>query len=734
MNFFQNLFGRKDSQARIALSFTQVGNPLTTPRNYEGFSREAYMKSVIVFRCVSLIAKSCAGINWEVYKKRMGGKDVELFDHPMMKLLNRPNPMQGQSSFFESVISYYCISGNTFVESVRPKTNAPPTELWPVRPDKMKIVPGSKGYPSKYILTAGDISRSWDVNPVTLQANIYHMKTFHPTNDWWGMSPLEAAMYSVDTNRAGDRWNLSLLQNSATPSGVLQMKVTDSNPTGALNDEQFLRLKNEIETEYQGSKNAGRPMLLEGGIEWKSISMSPKDMEFLKSKEVSSIDICNAFGVPPEMLGLGQKTYQNYSEARMSFYEDTVLPLMDLFKDELNNWLSPMFGPDVYLAYDKDDIEALAPKREAKFNSIMSANFLTQNEKREAAGYETKPGWDVFLIGTDLVDDPESYMTGGLNDEQNDSQSTPPTNQDEQIGTENDDSENEQDKILQDNDEEKGWKSFNLLNRNEREKSSRRQNWRRKRLVAAFTRDLTSDFKEMATDMASAMKGKTDARVIEYALLKVLDDSMPVIKKTIQRHIKYTVEDFGNMVFNEAKSIWPSFETKSSRKWDQWAEMYIQKRTATSISQIEGTTRKQVQNTVKKYVERAVLDGDSNDQIAKDLANDFASLGKSRAQLIARTEVASASNNASLNAVKSMGIPNMTKEWVSSQDDRTRDGGQSGNDADHLHMNGVVVDLDEKFTVPPDADMDGPGDEAGGASQICNCRCVLVFKSNNRSE
>lgn len=730
MNFLQRLFGQKDSQARIALTIKQVGNPLTTPRDYEGFSKQAYMKSVVVYRCISLIAKSCAGIKWELKKSRMGGKDVYIDNHDILKLLHRPNPMQGQSSFFESVVSYYCISGNAFIESVRPSKNKPPTELWPVRPDKMKIVPGSKGYPAKYILSSGDTYRSWDVNPVTLQADIYHMKSFHPTNEWWGMSPLEAAMYAVDTNKSGDRWNLALLQNSATPSGVLQTRISDTNPAGALTEEQFLRLKTEIENEYSGASNAGRPMLLEGGLEWKTISMSPKDMEFLKSKESSSIDICNSYGVPPEMLGLGQKTYQNYNEARMSFYEDTVLPLMDLITDELNNWLIPMFGQDLKLCYDKDDIEALASKREAKFAAIKDANFLMINEKREAAGYDPKPGWDVFLIGSDLIDDPEDYMAGGQEDVTDSTQSTPPQNQ---SGTEADKTPTEDDSMDENIEEEggKGWKNFNLLNQNERKASAKRQNWRRKRLEAAFTRDLNSDFKEMAKDMADAMKGKTDARVIEYALLKVVDDSMPVIKKTISRHIKYTVEDFGSMVFNEAKSVFHSIETKQTREWDAWAKRYVEKRSGQAIGQIEDTTRKQVSRTVKRLVERAVIDGDSTQEIANELSDEFQSLGKSRAKLISRTEVAAASNNSSLEAVKSMKIPNMMKEWVSAQDDRVRDGGKDGDGPDHEHMNGVSIGLEEKFSVPPDAEMDGPGDTSAGAGQVCNCRCVLVFKSNN---
>lgn len=739
MNIWKRFFGQKDSQARIALSLRMTGNPVPSPRNYEGFSREGYMKNVVVYRCVQIIAKACAGIEWEAYKKRKGGKPIELEDHPVLDLLTRPNPLQGRAAFIEAFVAYYTLTGNSFMEAVRPTEKAPPMELWPVRPDRMQIVPGVRGYPAKYLFKTGDSTKEWIVNPVTLQADIFHMKSFNPVNDWWGMSPLEAAMYAVDQSNAGNKWNLSLLQNSATPSGIMQVKATDANPNGMLNEKQFSQLKSELENEYQGSRNAGRPMLLEGGLEWKQISLSPKDMEFLKSHEVSAIDICEAFGVPPEMLGLGQKTYSNYSEARMSFYEDTVLPIMDLLETDLNMWLCPMFGEDVKVCYDKDDIEALAPKREKKFTSVATANFLTQNEKREAVNYEPIEGWDVFVIGSQIVSHPDDFAgeEETQEGEEGDGQSGDPqagegNGADEAVQNgkkppkkdpkPEDDEENEE--------EGKAWKSFNLLNSNEKRSSWKKQNWRRKRLEAAMTRDLTSDFKEMYKDMRDAMRGETDHRVIEYALLKQVNDHMPVIRKTIQRHIKYTVEDFGQATFTNAKSFF-KVETKATKTWDDWAKRYVDTRTAKAIGSIEDTTRKQVTRVVKRLVERAVIDGESTSDIADELVEKLPSVGKSRANLISRTEVASASNNASIEAVRSMEIPNMVKEWVSSNDDRVRDGGPDGDGPDHESMNGVQVNLEEDFEVPPGDEMDGPGDEKGGAGQVCNCRCVLVFKSKN---
>ena len=160
-----------------------------------------------------------------------------------------------------------------------------------MRPDRMRIIPSKMGYPAFFELNANGNVRRWPVDQITLQSDIAHMKSFNPINDWYGLSPLQAAMLSLDQNNAGQRLNLSLLQNSATPSGVLQMKVSDSNPRGELTDEQYSRLQADIDIKYSGARNAGKPMLLEGGLSWQSVSLGPKDMEFIQNKNTTAIDI-----------------------------------------------------------------------------------------------------------------------------------------------------------------------------------------------------------------------------------------------------------------------------------------------------------------------------------------------------------------------------------------------------------------------------------------------------------
>jgi len=194
---------------------------------------------------------------------------------------------------------------------------------------------------------------------------------------------------------------VALLQNSARPPGAL---VTEQE----LQEEQFNRLKEQIKEQYSGAKNAGRPLLLEGGLDWKEMGLSPADMHWMEGLKLSAREIAIAFGVPPELIGdTANKTYSNYKEARQAFYTETVLPLMDWIKDELNNWLVPKFGDEkIYVDYDRDEIEALQEDREAVWKKAMEAvknGVLTPNEARVLLGYEEVEGANTLIVPGNMM-------------------------------------------------------------------------------------------------------------------------------------------------------------------------------------------------------------------------------------------------------------------------------------------------------------------------------------------
>jgi HK97 family phage portal protein len=252
-------------------------------------------------------------------------------------------------------------------------------------------VPGTDGWPEAYEYTALGNTVRFDTAPVPGVRPILHVRLFHPADDHYGMSPIEAAAAAIDIHNTAARWNKALLDNSARPSGALVYAAAE----GRMTAEQFARLKSELEQGFQGAKQAGRPLLLEGGLDWKPLSLSPKDMDFVEAKNAAAREIALALGVPPMLLGVpGDNTYSNYQEATRSFWRQTVLPLVNRTAAAFSGWLAPAFGglpeagkQNLVLKPDLDQVEALSSEREALWARLERASFLTQDEKRAAVGY-----------------------------------------------------------------------------------------------------------------------------------------------------------------------------------------------------------------------------------------------------------------------------------------------------------------------------------------------------------
>jgi HK97 family phage portal protein len=148
---------------------------------------------------------------------------------------------------------------------------------------------------------------------------------------------------------------------------------------------QFERLKSELEETYTGAKNAGRPMLLEGGLDWKAMSLSPRDMDFIALKNMAAREISFALGVPPMLIGIpGDNTYSNYAEANRVFWRQTVIPLVQRSVQALSAWLTPAYGRRLTLRPDLGHLDALSADRDAQWSRLQATTFLTDDEKRAA--------------------------------------------------------------------------------------------------------------------------------------------------------------------------------------------------------------------------------------------------------------------------------------------------------------------------------------------------------------
>jgi HK97 family phage portal protein len=383
MKFFLKSKNQEKNQEKMEYKtfLLSSGSPQWSSSNYQSFAHEGYVKNVIAHRCISLLAGGASFIPFKLFKD---GKEVS--SHPVLEILKKPNKFTSSFEFFEGIYSYKLISGNAYVRALMFKGK--PSEFMLVRPDKMTILLNKNDEICGYRLTEKDGVKDFYFNQITEKCEILHLKYFHPLNDYYGLSPIECAKYAIDQHNEASSYAKSLLQNSARPSGALMMKPTEYNSGGSLTEEQFFRLKEQFHDQFSGVSNAGKPMILEGGLEWKEMSITPRDMDFIENKNSASREIALAFGVPPQALGLpGDNTYNNMMEARIGMWEQTIIPMMvDVFSS-LSGWISRLYGEELVLDFNREAISALTHKREKEWEKVKGADFLTDDEKRAYLGF-----------------------------------------------------------------------------------------------------------------------------------------------------------------------------------------------------------------------------------------------------------------------------------------------------------------------------------------------------------
>lgn len=386
-------FGREEkaSAAGAVISAWHVGQPVWSNRDFASFADEAFIRNAVAHRCIKLIAGKGASARWLLHDRR--GKEIE--QHPLLDLLSRPNPVNAGNALFEAIYAYLLLAGNSYLESVGP-TRGAPRELWTLRPDRMRVIPGSVGIPRGYEYEANGRKVTWQADPMTGKGPIIHVREFHPLDDWYGLSRVEPAAYAVDRYNAASAHNKALLDNGARPSGALIFEPvkTGDNVFQTAPDSVLEAAKKRLTESYGGPENAGRPMVFGGNVKWEAMGLAPKDMDYGASKDDAGRDICSAFNVPHILIVRGSATYNNIREAKLELWEDAILPVIDKVKDALNSLLAPQFGDGLKLSIDLDSIPDLEPRREirrATVTSLVQAGVIDSDEGREALQYGPRP-------------------------------------------------------------------------------------------------------------------------------------------------------------------------------------------------------------------------------------------------------------------------------------------------------------------------------------------------------
>lgn len=743
MNFLQRLVF-KAAQAVIPNPIFQAmagmygaEQPQRMANNYGTFAKEGYRADATCYKCISYLSRNAAQVDWGLYSDRFLRNEIE--SHPLLDLLDRPNPDQNRADFVEDWSGTLLLSGNGFMKSEYISQSftltTPPDAIYVLRPDWTDVVPGQNG-----IIGYQFGANTYEKTPIP-PFQVAHTKYWCPDDQLRGLSPVEVASIFIDLQTAGNKWNLALMQNSARPPGTW---TTDQ----ILTKTDYDKLKDDLAKKYQGYKNAGTPPVLYGGLKWTQMSMSPAELDWLNSRMRNAADIANLYNLAPMLIGdTSASTYNNMDQAKLASYLDAIFPMvLNKLQAAWNRWLVPKFGDpkNLFLAYKPESVasiqaviqQQLAAQADRATKIYMSGG-INMDEYREACGYQPLQGGagQVRRIGGILVRDadiiiyaqqalqkpaappalvPENILDnpppGGNNGNPEPADGKPEANAD---NSEND----------------TGGKSHRLLPARfvPQRKVLDLQTAEQKQ---AYVESLEAQRKEWETEVQQRLQAyfKQEQQLVVAAVDQAAIPSSAIDRaelaiKQLQPHLTDVISgiwqdvasDVGTSTAKQLKSSDRRYQHKTADFIEKMLE-YMLNLSAKKVQEIDEFTLWLLQTVLSEGIDQ----GDSIPDLAKRVDNLYLDqIIPNRSQTIAATEVCAASNWGSQQAASQSGLT-LTKEWVATNDGHTR--------VAHAEANGQVVPMNQPFNVGGE-DLDYPGDPNGSAENVINCRCTQVYQS-----
>jgi HK97 family phage portal protein len=367
-------------------------------------SREAYEISHFVHGCLSKIATAISSVPWGLEKR--DGKSRQFApvpDSDYEMLLERPNPYMNGQKLFERWALHLQLTGNCIGLKVRPLSGSrtAPTEIWPIQPDFIKPVPDQYNYLSHYEFQSAT-GRKIPINP----NDVIHIMVVDPRNPHWGLSPLIALGRVIATEVDALNWWRQSIRNRASKLGVMSFPHT-------LNDEQYDEVYQQLIAQATGPWNAGLPWVVGTDAKWVAASNSPQEMDFIGTRKMTREEICGALGTSPILMGIMDAgSYNNMATARLMFWLDTVVPMLNNFRAALDLDLLPDFFPTSQLRsyqtnYDLTNVDALVFNlvnliTVAKELFAMGVPF-EQINARLKLGFTEFPGWSISWLRNALI-------------------------------------------------------------------------------------------------------------------------------------------------------------------------------------------------------------------------------------------------------------------------------------------------------------------------------------------
>lgn len=670
----------------VTRDFEKIGGPITNAALMGGKDIDPLQSAIDflrtyatvewVYSAVYQIQSNLSRLPLRFYTEDKEEKKNYLKDDSRLKVWKRPHPFKSRQMFWMESTGYLELTGELFWYLVRESENQPPVNIIPLRPDRVSIIPHPTEYIQGYV---------YEINGKKIpfeRWEIFYMNYFHPTKDYRGMSPLEAAKNDLILELHSVNWAKDFFKEGMRPSGVYTVP-------GTLSKDAFDRAQNQINKKYAGKQKS---LLLEEGTTYTAISLPPKDVEFIKQRGMTKQGVAAVYGVPPLlMMDLSDSSLlQNTEIQREIFWDETLIPKITAYQEEIETELLPMFGIDgLKCEFDTSNVKALQEnqeKKEKRYWEGFTKAAVSPNEIRvDIYGKETMtdPAMDMTYL-------PANMFPIGSNPAGERSYETR-SDEDRRIAI---------------------WRTF----------VARTIPHERR-----FIDKLKLMFGELKTEVKKNLKKirsySVDSKDHRYIITLYIGDEKREAEEVVLFDaekwtlrfkagalpiIEATVEGAGSSVLKELASE-ISFDM-----YDESVKQFIKARLDSFGTEVIGTTR----DEIAKAVTTGMNEGETVEQIGKRLDGMFNITERKRIPTIARTETVSANNFGNMEGM-SQSKQVDEHEWLTSRDEKVRESHLYA--ADGSLMDGKKVKLNEDFPL---------GSGYGGATKAYpsdyNERCTTI--------
>jgi HK97 family phage portal protein len=447
-----DIFKKKglDPNQNVTTNIRGINGALLQEYENGKYVYEGYLGNADVYSIVSFLARKAASIPWYVYKtnntekgrtsllrykqltKGLGNQGaferavIErknayseniVMNSALARLLERPNEYQAQDQFLENLFGYRFLSGEGNIYGNDGKMggkfaelNVLPTHFLDIYPDPNDLY-GLVGYRLM-------VDRGIDIP----KEQVCAWKTWNPDFDATtrthlrGLSPLRAAYKTLRmSNNAADA-SAMMAANGGAKGAITPKPLGTIVPNFTI--EQANIIKRAVNEDINTVDNKGKVAVLQTPWDYLNFGLSSVDMELVKTMQMSLHQWCRVFGMPAVLFDVDTSSYNNYQNAMRDLITNTIMPMCCSLRDELNKWLVPRFGEDVFIDFDITALPEMQQDMERMVRSLRDANWLTMDEKRVAMNYSKKEGaWDMSYINQGLVPITQVMMDLSIGDD-----------------------------------------------------------------------------------------------------------------------------------------------------------------------------------------------------------------------------------------------------------------------------------------------------------------------------